>query len=300
MWTDMSEIVRPTRDGIHGREFISTEVDLSGREPFLQIPIAPGDQGVSIPIPILFDAQTENPIALKAICEASRHLHTYAILPIEKIQSLHGEHIIPLITSGHFPKLHFIPHLVETTPEWYRQTKEQFPDSKILLRTDFETTDLLDLYKQGARLFHLTADSHGRSSNGHFILDLIRKVHTEFLMGECRNEVTLIGSGGIIAAEHVPKAILCGLDAVALDTVLLVAMQGHFKDNKIILPNNLSIEWGAQRLQNLIGAWRDQLLEILGAMGLREVRRMRGEIGRALFQKELEREAFTGIEGYGP
>ena len=28
MWTDMSEIVRPTRDGIHGREYISTTVDL--------------------------------------------------------------------------------------------------------------------------------------------------------------------------------------------------------------------------------------------------------------------------------
>ena len=32
MWTDMSEIVRPTRDGIHGREYISTAVDL-GRTP---------------------------------------------------------------------------------------------------------------------------------------------------------------------------------------------------------------------------------------------------------------------------
>jgi len=28
MWTDMSEIVRPTRDGIHGREFISTTTDI--------------------------------------------------------------------------------------------------------------------------------------------------------------------------------------------------------------------------------------------------------------------------------
>ena len=27
IWTDMSEIVRPTRDGIHGREYISTSVD---------------------------------------------------------------------------------------------------------------------------------------------------------------------------------------------------------------------------------------------------------------------------------
>jgi ferredoxin len=34
MWTDMSEIVRPTRDGIHGREYISTSVDI-GRKPRL-------------------------------------------------------------------------------------------------------------------------------------------------------------------------------------------------------------------------------------------------------------------------
>ncbi len=31
MWTDMSEIVRPTRDGIHGREYISTAVELGRR-----------------------------------------------------------------------------------------------------------------------------------------------------------------------------------------------------------------------------------------------------------------------------
>jgi hypothetical protein len=48
-----------------------------------------------------------------------------------------------------------------------------------------------------------------------------------------------------------------------------------------------------------VGSWRDQLLEVLGAMGLREVRRLRGEMGRAMFQKDLEREAFSGIEGYG-
>jgi hypothetical protein len=35
MWTDMSEIVRPTRDGIHGREFISTSVDLGPKPRFL-------------------------------------------------------------------------------------------------------------------------------------------------------------------------------------------------------------------------------------------------------------------------
>jgi len=38
---------------------------------------------------------------------------------------------------------------------------------------------------------------------------------------------------------------------------------------------------------------------VLGAMGLRELRRLRGEMGRAMFQADLEREAFAGIEGFG-
>ena len=31
IWTDMSEIIRPTRDGIHGREYISTSVDIGSK-----------------------------------------------------------------------------------------------------------------------------------------------------------------------------------------------------------------------------------------------------------------------------
>jgi glutamate synthase domain-containing protein 2 len=56
--------------------------------------------------------------------------------------------------------------------------------------------------------------------------------------------------------------------------------------------------WAAQRLMNLVAAWRDQMLEILGAMGLREVQRLRGELGRAMFHEDLEREAFTGVAGF--
>jgi hypothetical protein len=35
IWTDMSEIVRPTCDGIHGREYISTTVDLEESPVFI-------------------------------------------------------------------------------------------------------------------------------------------------------------------------------------------------------------------------------------------------------------------------
>ena len=57
-------------------------------------------------------------------------------------------------------------------------------------------------------------------------------------------------------------------------------------------------DWAEQRLTNLCGSWRDQLLEILGAMGIREVRRLRGEFGRSMIVTHLEDEAFEGIEGY--
>jgi hypothetical protein len=46
---------------------------------------------------------------------------------------------------------------------------------------------------------------------------------------------------------------------------------------------------------NLMGAWNNQLLEVLGAMGLREVRRLRGEVGRAMFFEDLEREIFATL-----
>ena len=44
-----------------------------------------------------------------------------------------------------------------------------------------------------------------------------------------------------------------------------------------------------------IGAWHAQLIEILGAMGLREVRRLRGERGRAMVFEDLEREIFGPV-----
>ena len=59
MWTDMSEIVRPTRDGIHGREYISTAVDIGRKPPLL---FFDGDKPTSalaplvdIPMPLIID-----------------------------------------------------------------------------------------------------------------------------------------------------------------------------------------------------------------------------------------------------
>jgi glutamate synthase domain-containing protein 2 len=58
---------------------------------------------------------------------------------------------------------------------------------------------------------------------------------------------------------------------------------------------NLSVPRGVQRMVNLLGAWNNQLLEVLGAMGMREVRRLRGEVGRAMFKEDLDREIFAPL-----
>jgi hypothetical protein len=188
----------------------------------------------------------------------------------------------------------------------YIQIMATFPECLIALRMPFDSgEELLAFVERGVRVFHLMADYHGQGAGGAFVLDLIRAAHKAFVDAGMRDEVTLLGSGGMIAAEHIPKAILCGLDAVGLDTAVMAALQAEFngecldrETSNFTLPAKLEIEWGAQRLQNLAASWRDQLLEILGAMGLREVRRLRGEMGRAMFMLDLEREAFVDVEGY--
>ncbi len=322
MWTDMSEIVRPTRDGIHGREFISTAVDIGERPPFLRFdpegrPSGPLPQVVTVQVPFLFDAPPprhgDGSTALLAaiLAEAARQLETLAILPLPLAveAGIGGSHVVPLVAPGEWPwldRLSWPPRVIELDG-WdrarYLELRRRFPDAVACVRLPMDA-DVLALADEGARVFHLAANYHGRAGQG-FAMDLIRRTHLRLVDDGVREDVTLIGSGGMVMAEHVPKAIICGLDAVALDTALWVALQGRLvgecvdRETAAVSFPRLQPEWGVQRLKNLAAAWRDQLLEVLGAMGLRDVRRLRGELGRCMFQPELEREAFAGIEGYG-
>jgi hypothetical protein len=321
MWTDMSEIVRPTRDGIHGREFISTCVDIGQKPPFLSFDRQGAVTGqsartFSLPVPILFDvppSSVQSPKLLRVLVAAAQKAETLVVLPVTQLKEFRLEgKIVPLVgpdDGGLLEWLGFVPSMIEVegwNATLFRELQTRFTETVICLRQDFTSPEeLLERYRAGVRVFHLAANYHGRGRDGRFVLDLIREAHGAFLGAGCRDEVTLLGSGGIIAAEHVPKAIICGLDAVALDTSLLAALQARFlgecvdrPTSRFQLPRRFSVDWGTQRIENLLASWRDQLLEVMGAMGLREVRRLRGEIGRAMFQKVLEREAFAGIEGY--
>jgi glutamate synthase domain-containing protein 2 len=92
--------------------------------------------------------------------------------------------------------------------------------------------------------------------------------------------------------------MVCGADAVAVDLALQVALGcALWADVRYPCPvedEEIDPEWGTQRIVNLMAAWRDQLLEVLGAMGMREVSRLRGELGRTIFQS-VEEKAFRTL-----
>jgi hypothetical protein len=328
MWTDMSEIVRPTRDGIHGREYISTLVDIGEKPSYLVFddkgkPTGTIPRTFSIPLPILFDtppASVTSTLLTEILYKAAKETKTLTILPISQIQNITApiSNIAPLIQPGeedHLTVLNLNPKMIEidacensiyTLETTIANLQSSFPDAILTIRLPYVDRDMLQaIFNLGLRVYHFTANYHGRGKDNQFVIEMIRDTHLIFVENGVRDQVTLIGSGGIVAAEHIPKAIICGLDLVALDTPLLVALQASFHDecidpitSQFILPKELNVVWGVQRIKNLTAAWRDQLLEILGAMGLREVRRLRGEIGRAMFQADLELEAFAEIDGY--
>jgi len=317
LWTDMSEIVRPTRDGIHGREFISTLVDLGEKPSRLAFdgnggPVGPEPRVVSISVPFLLDLPPRSVRSdglLRALTEAARRIDALAIVPASYAErGLAGPHVVPLVglaDRGRPLRLDGSPRLL-MLDGWdagrFEDLRRSFPGSLVGVRVPADA-DVLGLVRGGARILHLTADYHARVGD-RFFGERILEVHRALVEAGLREEVTLIGSGGIAAAEHVPKAMVCGLDAVGLDTAVCVALQARFhgecreRETARIALHGMDGGWAVQRVVNLAGSWRDQLLEVMGAMGLREARRLRGETGRCMFQRDVEREAFAGIHGY--
>jgi hypothetical protein len=160
------------------------------------------------------------------------------------------------------------------------------------------------LAHSGAEIIHVVADYRGLevngspSSNPKLIKDIIRAVHLRLVNERIRDEITLIFSGGIAMAEHVPKAMLCGADLTAIDMPLLIALGARLYEEPeklLVLPEGLKkipVKIVTQRIINLMGAWHSQLLEVMGAMGIREARRLRGETGRAIFFDEIDNDTF--------
>ena len=321
MFTDMSEIVRPSRDGIHGRELIGTSVDLGSKPMRLTFDKSGGivnaPKMMTIQVPFIYAPPPEavsSGIVPEILVDAAGKVDTLAFLPEKTVtaQGLAGKNVVPIIEPTQIGNIEShgngtrMVEMASWNLEAWNQVKEHplLVSVQLPLTGDWKST-MMEMVDNGVSIIHLISDYHGEADDGRIIMDLYQEAHFGLVEKGCRDEVTLLGTGGIAGADHLPKAIITGMDAVGLDLPLLIAMQARLTgDTKtrdgpgVTLPRRLDKDWGVQRILNLSCSWRDQLLEILGAMGVREVRRLRGETGRAMWCGHLEAEAFGDIEGF--
>jgi hypothetical protein len=325
MWTDMSEIVRPTRDGIHGREYISTVIDLGRRPSHLQFDaggqiLSQSWPSLRVPIPVLFDILPFgdlSPRVRRAMAMAATELGTLMIVPQAELEELaeFKQQIVPLMTGvqGDFSWVtdYGMVEILDSDEAIQRMEALKAIKPNLLVAVRMEARSLpghvkrvVEYAKAGMDVIHYAADERGYEpgvENALHIKDMIRETHGALLHEGIRDEVTLLASGGLAMAEHVVKAMLCGANLVAVDLPLLVALECRLCRNcREGAPCPVRIagidpQWGKQRMVNLVGAWHNQLLEMMGAMGIREARRLRGEQGRVLFMENLESDTFASL-----
>lgn len=128
-----------------------------------------------------------------------------------------------------------------------------------------------------------------------------------------RGEVSLIASGGIRNSADVVKAIALGADAIYIGTAALVSLGCHMCQNCYTgrcnwgiatqnpkLTRRLNPEIGFQRATNLMQAWKHEIMEFLGGMGMNSIESLRGNRlmlrGVGLSERELE---ILGIKAVG-
>ncbi len=331
MWTDMSEIVRPTRDGIHGREYISTSVDIGRKPEYLEFDDRRAPKKdvacLSIQMPLILNlpsARHTLPKLGPALREAARRTELIALTSPSDLTALAADanNLWPHIAFSLGPQDPPVPpealartRLVEIydSPDVIdrvKRIKDKHPDLVVSIRVPLDAKGI-DRAVQLAGLpevevLHVLADLNGNQLGVEkplHLKEMIRKIHTTLIQKGTRDEVTLIAGGGVALAEHMAKAVICGADVVSIDLPLMIALECHLCDQcgaGTPCPAHLQdvpFDYAAGRMTNLIAAWHDQLIEMMGAMGMREARRLRGDVGRAMFFEDLEEETFGKLFG---
>ena len=326
IWTDMSEIVRPTRDGIHGREYINTSVDIgrkAGRLHFDGMELLTEPQSlITSPLPLLFDAvpaQWRHRPVVNAVVKAAAKLQLFAVVADEGTGELDVKAagtVVPLAGRDGIAGNAVVtdaPMIIvpdaENAVNVVAALKRENPRRIVAVRLNSGPGSLervRSLAASGVEVINLAFDRHGRESGAtdpRHMRDVLRETHIALVKDNIRDEVTLITSGGIALPEHMAKAIICGADCVMIDIPLILAMDcrlcGECGRGGVCPVDLAAIDeaYAMQRIINLMGSWHSQLLEMLGAMGIREARRLRGEKGRSMFFEDLERDAFGRLFG---
>jgi hypothetical protein len=191
-----------------------------------------------------------------------------------------------------------------------KRLKDQHPGIVVSVRVPLDSRGVSRAVELAGlaevEVLHVVADLNGNQigvDKPLFVKDMIRRIHTTLIDQGIRDEITLIAGGGIALPEHMAKAIICGADVVSIDLPLMIALECHLCDRcEPGMPcparlDDVPMDYAVGRMVNLIAAWHDQLIEVMGAMGMREVRRLRGDVGRAMFFEDLEEETFGKLFG---
>ena len=331
MWTDMSEIVRPTRDGIHGREYISTSVDLGRKEAVLffdgeDLASRPPSL-VSLPLPLIIDKRPNRyrlPELEPVFVETAARTDLITIIDVDKwpLEYIDEDRHLPHMAFFLRPDSPEVPkevlkktRLVEIAdhdgvPRRIANLKDRHPELVVSVRVPLNSQGVPRAIalagEEAVEVIHVVADLNGNeigAENPRFITDMIREIHTTLIEGGKRDEVTIMAGGGVALAEHMAKAIICGADLVSTNVPYMIALECHLCDTcetGLGCPAKLEtidFDYSVGRMRNLVAAWHLQLIELMGAMGMREVRRLRGDVGRAMFFEELEEQIFGKFFG---
>ena len=163
MLTDMSEIVRPSRDGIHGRELIGTSGDL-GTEELARVVASTGAEIDTI-------ACLDGGLVLR--------------------EGLDSPYVAPVldVTMGarasQFPNARMVELSLTPNRSWGWDCSGfeaacDATDAVVAVRIPFEEgwqglmSDAID---SGAKVIHLLADLHGVGSDGTFVTELFKEAH---------------------------------------------------------------------------------------------------------------------------
>ena len=120
-----------------------------------------------------------------------------------------------------------------------------------------------------------------------------------------RNNVSIVAGGSIRSSADVIKAVALGADACYIATAAVLALGCHLcrtcqsgKCNWGIatqrpdLVKRLNPDIGTERLVNLLTAWKHEIKELMGGMGINSIEALRGNRlmlrGVGLTEKELE------------
>ncbi len=120
-----------------------------------------------------------------------------------------------------------------------------------------------------------------------------------------RNHVSLVVGGSIRSASDVVKAIALGADACYIATAALLALGCHLcrtcqsgncnwgiATQRPELTKRLNPDTGSEHLVNLMNAWRHEIKELMGGMGINSIEALRGNRlmlrGIGLTEKELQ------------